>query len=293
MNEDNVQKLSEGYDFIEESCGYMPLEFEACPETKIMESQSGGSFRILGKACGPFQPIGEFSRNNRLYEVDHWDRVLENAQFQDRLAHRDLAGTIGHHDKKVDDNDFASGVVSHIVTCLEKREDENGKPYLYGELEILDTPAGRILEALYEGGANLYVSSRGAGKLLPVPGQTYKKVDKDHYFCETFDIVRRPGFLKAKPIYEHVPVKESITESDNNMKEENVSEIAQLKNQVEKLASVMEKVIEDIYEEDNSEKLTEQQQAALIGPLSLISESKVSKKDKATILEAIKKGLNK
>ena len=31
--------------------------------------------------------------------------------------------------------------------------------YLYGEYEILDTPAGRILKALHEGGANLYVSS--------------------------------------------------------------------------------------------------------------------------------------
>lgn len=213
--EEKIQRLSEGYDFIEESCGYMPLTLTDCIETGIMESSNGSTFKIIGKACGPFQPCGEFSRNNRLYEQDHWNIQLENLQFQDRIKSRDLLGTIGHHDKKVDDADIAAGIVSHIVTCLEIREDKNGTPYLYGELEILDTPAGRNLKALYEGGANLYVSSRGAGKLLDVPNESYKKVDKLHYFCETFDVVRRPGFLKAKPLYEEASTN-SVHESQIN-----------------------------------------------------------------------------
>ena len=212
--EEKIQRLSEGMDFIEESCGYMPLTLTDTIETDIMESAGGSTFKIIGKACGPFQPVGEFSRNNRLYEQDHWNIQLENLQFQDRLKSRDLLGTIGHHDKKVDDADIAAGIVSHIVTCLEIREDKNGTPYLYGELEILDTPAGRNLKALYEGGANLYVSSRGAGKLLPVPNESYKKVDKMNYFCETFDVVRRPGFLKAKPLYEEIHTHENVNEAE-------------------------------------------------------------------------------
>lgn len=210
---EKIHTLSEGYDFIEESCGYMPLDFEEAIDAPIVESETGSSFRVIGIAKGPFQPMGEMSRNNRLYEADHWDIQLENLQFQDRIKSRDLLGTIGHHDKKVDDADIAAGIVSHIVTCLEKREDANGRPYLYGELEILDTPAGKNLKAMYEGGANLFVSSRGAGKLLPVPNESYKLVDKNNYFCETFDVVHRPGFLKAKPLYEDTKVQESLNEN--------------------------------------------------------------------------------
>ena len=252
-----TEKLSEGYDFIEESCGYMPLDFTEEIDAPIVESESGNTFRVIGKAKGPFQPMGEMSRNNRLYEADHWDIQLENTQFQDRLKSRDLLGTIGHHDKRVDDADIAAGIVSHIVTCLEKRIDNQGRPYLYGELDILDTNAGRNLKALYEGGANLYISSRGAGKLLPVPNQTYKKVDKNNYFCETFDIVRRPGFLKAKPLYEksHESVKESAPEVSVNtealqpIQESESSEVKALKGQVERLTKILEKVVDDIYEE--------------------------------------------
>ena len=59
--------------------------------------------------------------------------------------------------KRIDDEDFREGRISHIVSCLEVREDNNGQPFLYGEFDILDTPAGRILKAMYEGGAGIYV----------------------------------------------------------------------------------------------------------------------------------------
>ena len=293
-----TEKLSEGYDFIEESCGYMPLDFTEEIDAPIVESENGNSFRVIGKAKGPFQPMGEMSRNNRLYEADHWDIQLENTQFQDRLKSRDLLGTIGHHDKRVDDEDIAAGIVSHIVTCLEKRMDSNGKPYLYGELDILDTNAGRNLKALYEGGANLYISSRGAGKLLPVPNETYKKVDKNNYFCETFDIVRRPGFLKAKPLYErsHENVQESEVKVAENSKdvitiqESESAEVKALKGQVEKLTKIIEKMVDDIYEEqpEVAEAVKEEKKQAvseeLIDFIKLMGETNVSEETMQEIL---------
>lgn len=266
--DEKIERLSEGFDFIEESCGLcdVPLSFEE--KDVITESEETHSpFKIIGVCKGVFQPCGEFSRNNRLYEADHWNHILENATFQDRLKSRDLLGMIGHMDKRIDDKDIAEGKVSHVVSKLEIREDQQGKPFLYGEMEIFDTPAGRNLKALYEGGANLYVSSRGAGKLLPVPGQTYKKVDKNSYFCETFDVVRRPGFLKAKPLYEEIKESEeqvtpSVTEATNSSWETvsvasnpevtvvSESEVEVLKEQIDKLAKVLEKVVDDVYEAD-------------------------------------------
>lgn len=272
--DEKIEKLSEGFDFIEESCGLcdVPLSFEE--KEVITESEGTKSpFKVIGVCKGVFQPCGEFSRNNRLYEADHWNHILENAVFQDRLKSRDLLGMIGHMDKRIDDKDIAEGKVSHVVSKLEIREDQQGKPFLYGEMEIFDTPAGRNLKALYEGGANLYVSSRGAGKLLPVPGQTYKKVDKNSYFCETFDVVRRPGFLKAKPLYEEIKESEeqvtpSVTEATNSswatvsvasnpeVTVVSESEVEVLKEQIDKLAKVLEKVVDDVYEA-NEEQIEE------------------------------------
>ena len=190
--EEKIQRLSEGYDFIEESTAFSDsaLSYEDSKDLVISESNSEKSpYKILGKACGCFAPIGEFSRNKRLYSDDLWPTVLANEEFNNRLQSRSIFGCISHSDKKVDDVDIREGKVSHIVSKLEIHEDANGKPFLYGELEILDTPAGRILEAMYKGGANLYVSSRGAGKLIPVPGKDYAMVKPDSYFVECFDVV--------------------------------------------------------------------------------------------------------
>jgi len=157
-----------------------------------------------------FAPIGVMSRNNRIYDNDHYDYLLENQQLVDRIAHRGMLGTIGHHDKKVDDQDLAEGKVSHIVTNLRIVEEADGSRNLYGTLEILDTPAGHLLKTYYDSGVPLFVSSRGGGNLLPVPNESYKRVDKTKYFLETFDIVKNPGFLQAKPVYEKVSESEEV-----------------------------------------------------------------------------------
>lgn len=271
--EEKIQKLSEGMDFIEESTSWTneALSFQEANEITISEAkgETKSPYKILGKACGCFAPIGEFSRNKRLYSDDLWPTVLANEEFSSRLAHRAVFGCISHEDKLVDDVDIREGKVSHIVTKLEIREDLNNKPYLYGELEILDTPAGRILEAMYKGGADLYVSSRAAGKLIPVPGQNYSLVRPEQYHVHCFDVVCRPGFLQARPAFEAVsvePVKHEVSESlpvttsDARTTAAPVitpvvnesSEVAELKGQIDKLAKIIEKVVDDVYEVDEA-----------------------------------------
>ena len=211
-------KLSESFDFIEESCGSGSPEFEFYAEPKMVSEgveEGAPSYPIIGRASGVFAPIGVMSRNNRIYDNDHYDYLLENQQLVDRIAHRGMLGTIGHHDKKVDDQDLAEGKVSHIVTNLRIVEEADGSRNLYGVLEILDTPAGHLLKTYYDSGVPLFVSSRGGGNLLPVPNESYKRVDKTKYFLETFDIVKNPGFLQAKPVYEKV--SESVEEIDEKV----------------------------------------------------------------------------
>ena len=277
--EEKIQRLSEGMDFIEEACGTSsePLVFSETDKIEISEGVSNPSpFKILGVARGCFAPINEFSRNRRLYSPELWPTVLQNEELKSRLTSRAVFGCLGHADKLVDDRDIQEGKVSHIVTLLEVRNDKNtGKPYLYGELEILDTPAGRILEAMYKGGANLYVSSRAAGKLVPVPGQNYSLVKPDQYHVHTFDIVCRPGFLQAHPMFEAVKENESVSESANivekmeeTMKTLPEDSIAELNNKINQLTKIIEKVVDDVYEEDSksTQSIEEQLGDLLLDP---------------------------
>lgn len=212
-------KLSESFEFIEESygSGSPTFEFYDEPQQIVSESVDGttvSSYPVIGRASGVFAPIGVMSRNNRIYDNDHYDYLLENQQLVDRIAHRGMLGTIGHHDKKVDDQDLAEGKVSHIVSDLHIKEEADGTRNLYGTLEILDTPAGHLLKTYYDSGIPLFVSSRGGGNLLPVPNESYKRVDKTKYFLETFDIVKNPGFLQAKPVYEKIQENQDVATSD-------------------------------------------------------------------------------
>ena len=210
---ENKDSLFEGYDFIEESAPFStePLEFEDTSELDISESADNGSkFKIIGKVKGCMAPIGVYSRNHRIYEDTHWKKVLNNPLLQERLASRRLFGMPSHMQKKIDDEDFREGRISHIVSCLEVREDNNGKPFLYGEFDILDTPAGRILKAMYEGGAGIYVSTRAAGKLEPIMGDPInKRVNSDSYYLDSIDCVLNPGFLQARPTFEAVSVEQT------------------------------------------------------------------------------------
>ena len=254
--------LEEGYDFIEESCSTTPLEYVETDKDIIVESNGEKSpYHILGVCKGVFQPINEPSRNQRVYESNHWGLQLSKPEVQERIKTRSMWGTLGHFDRKISDCDIREGLVSHIITKLEVHEDAEHKPFLYGELEILDTPAGRILEGMYKGGANLFVSSRGAGKLITVPGDTMKHVDPNSFWFEGFDIVRAPGFLKARPVYESVPEDTKISESVEQLQLVNESsEVEELKSQIDKLAKIVEKVVDDVYEEPVSETKEEPKQ---------------------------------
>ena len=313
--EEKIQRLSEGMDFIEESEGTSsePLSFSEVNEISISEEASAPSpYRVLGTARGCFAPINEFSRNRRLYSPELWPTVLQNEELKSRLASRAVFGCLGHADKLVDDRDIQEGKVSHIVTLLEVRNDQKtGKPYLYGELEILDTPAGRILEAMYKGGANLYVSSRAAGKLVPVPGQNYSLVKPDQYHVHTFDIVCRPGFLQAHPMFEatneslekdkEVDHKEEKKDYDEAPSREKAHEadtsIEELKSKIDKLAKIVEKVVDDVYEdleettevqEEKKEEKKTDKKAAIPAFLTIMAESNISAEALSEIIDMIK-----
>ena len=75
--------------------------------------------------------------------------------------------------------------VSHLITDL-KIEGNN----VIGRAQILDTPMGKIVKGLLEGGVQLGVSTRGMGSLEQRNGVTYVK---DDFILNTVDIVQDPS----------------------------------------------------------------------------------------------------
>jgi hypothetical protein len=79
--------------------------------------------------------------------------------------------------------------VSHLITALEWDGDN-----VMGKASILDTPNGKIVKGLLDGGVKLGVSTRGMGSLENKNGTMYVK---DDFMLATVDIVQDPSAPEA------------------------------------------------------------------------------------------------
>ena len=75
--------------------------------------------------------------------------------------------------------------VSHKITELKWQGSD-----VVGKASILNTPMGKIVEGLLEGGVKLGVSSRGMGTLVQKKGTSYVGND---FMLATVDIVQDPS----------------------------------------------------------------------------------------------------
>lgn len=148
---------------------------------------------ILCRIKGDFFFPDGFSRNKRFYPKELWEKALSATRIQKKLTERNLYGTISH-EQEINDKAFLDGKISHYVSKLEITNEGKG----YGEICVLDTPAGKILNTLARAGSKLYVSTRGHGTFKgEKDGQPV--VDPQTYILETVDFVLEPGFSEASP----------------------------------------------------------------------------------------------
>lgn len=130
---------------------------------------------------GIFMQAEKKNRNGRVYpqqvlskEVDRYNRdyVKQNRAF----------GELGHPDSPQINLDR----VSHMITNLTP-DGHN----IMGKAKILDTPNGKIVKSLLDGGASLGVSTRGVGSLKSTNG--YQLVQDDFHLATAADIVADPS----------------------------------------------------------------------------------------------------
>ena len=79
--------------------------------------------------------------------------------------------------------------VSHRITSLKFEGND-----VVGKALILDTPMGKIVKGLVEGGVKLGVSSRGMGTVERRENKSYVK---DDFILNTIDIVQDPSAPSA------------------------------------------------------------------------------------------------
>ena len=118
-------------------------------EKTLKESVDNGGRYIMR---GILQKANTLNQNGRVYPMDILEREVRN--YQKFIAENRALGELDHPDSSVVELKNAS----HIV-----REAYMQGDICYGSVEILDTPAGKILKSLVDSGVTLGISSRGVG----------------------------------------------------------------------------------------------------------------------------------
>ena len=159
----------------------------------ILEAQVDESSKKEGpiKLEGLFQRAETQNQNGRVYSKAILEREIN--KMRKILESRPIVGEIDHPSSQKINLDK----VSHKI--VELRMDGNE---VYGRIETLTTPYGKILEALIRDGIKLGISSRGTGTL----SESGNKISvNDDYQMVTFDMVNDPSTQGAYPsVYECV-----------------------------------------------------------------------------------------
>jgi hypothetical protein len=132
---------------------------------------------------GLMQEAGVLNGNGRVYEPGILMREIE--AYKKVVQERRALGELDHPDDSVINLKNAS----HLVVGV---WNEGNK--VYGKIEVLDTPSGRILKDLISAGVKLGISSRGLGSLKKKDGKNFVQ---DDFQLICFDMVSEPSTPNA------------------------------------------------------------------------------------------------
>jgi hypothetical protein len=126
---------------------WMPFEYSPLM-VEQSRTQNGG--KIIMK--GILQKANTLNQNGRIYPQDILSREIQN--YQKFIKENRALGECDHPAASVVELKNAS----HIV-----RSARMEGAVVYGTVELLNTPSGKILQSLVESGVTLGISSRGVG----------------------------------------------------------------------------------------------------------------------------------
>ena len=130
---------------------------------------------------GVIQRAEAKNQNGRIYPREILEREIKKYS-EGPIKERRALGELDHPESSV----INLQNVSHNVTKVKMVGDD-----VYGEVEILSTPAGNILKELFRNGITVGISSRGMGSVQEGPGDTVEVQDDFELLC--FDFVSTPS----------------------------------------------------------------------------------------------------
>lgn len=148
---------------------------------------------------GVLQKADTLNQNGRIYPLKVLEREVRN--YQKFIIENRALGELDHPDSSV----VNLKNVSHLV---KEAYLQNG--VVYGSVEILNTPSGKILQSLVESGVKLGISSRGVGSTKK---QGDYQVVQDDFQLICWDYVSEPSTPGAFMISEGRKINESELKS--------------------------------------------------------------------------------
>ena len=129
---------------------------------------------------GVFAQAEQKNRNGRIYPRAIMEKAVDK-YVTEQVQQKRAVGELNHPEGPTVNLDK----VSHLITALEWKGND-----VVGKAQILDTPNGKIVKGLLDGGVRLGVSTRGMGSLENKGGTMYVK---DDFILNTVDIVQDPS----------------------------------------------------------------------------------------------------
>tara|TARA_Y100000592_G_scaffold100928_1_gene183816 strand:- start:7024 stop:7626 length:603 start_codon:yes stop_codon:yes gene_type:complete len=149
--------------------------FEYDPQL-IKEQKAMGSPMMMK---GILQKAETLNQNGRVYPKIILEREIRN--YQKFIKENRALGELDHPDSSVVELKNSS----HII-----REAHMEGNIVYGTVEILNTPSGKILQSLVESGVTLGISSRGVGSTKT---QGNMQIVQDDFQLICWDFVSEPS----------------------------------------------------------------------------------------------------
>ena len=168
----------------------------------VKESRALNGGKVLLK--GIIQRADTLNQNGRIYPRGILEREIIN--YQKFIRENRALGESDHPDTSVVEMKNASHLIKEA-----RMEGDN----VFGVVELLDTPSGKILQSLVESGVTLGISSRGVGSTRQ---QGSALIVQEDFQLICFDIVSEPStpgaFINESKQFTRTDLKQTFNKTD-------------------------------------------------------------------------------